>query len=122
MQQASVYVAPLRMGSGTRLKLLEAMAFGKAIVSTRIGAEGLVGTDKASNQRELIVVADNDPAAFAAAAVTLLRHPGQRVRLGTAARTFVENHYDWRVIIPRLESLYTGRDAGRRRPVQKNRA
>lgn len=120
--RAAVYVAPLRMGSGTRLKLLEAMALGKAIVSTRMGAEGL--TDPASEQplgkthagspvdgqathdRELVLVNDNDPAAFAEAVIALLRDPARRARLETAARAFVRAHYDWRVIIPRLEELY----------------
>ncbi|MCP4515720.1 MAG: glycosyltransferase, partial [Delftia sp.] len=59
--QATVYVAPLRMGSGTRLKLLEAMAMSKAIVSTRLGAEGLYEPTRAP----ALVVDDNDPQAFA---------------------------------------------------------
>jgi glycosyltransferase involved in cell wall biosynthesis len=109
---ATVYVAPLRMGSGTRLKLLEAMAMGRAIVSTRLGAEGLAETgasheqDKAIHGRELVLVEDNDPAAFAQAVVSLLKDPDRRTRLGTAARAFVQTHYDWRTIIPRLEILY----------------
>jgi glycosyltransferase involved in cell wall biosynthesis len=119
---ATVYVAPLRMGSGTRLKLLQAMALGKAIVSTRIGAEGLAytgskpptqkanGTEPTRGQvvsdREMVLVDDNDPAAFANAVVALLHNPARRAALGSAARVFVEAYYDWRVIIPRLEALY----------------
>jgi glycosyltransferase involved in cell wall biosynthesis len=109
--RATVYVAPLRMGSGTRLKLLEAMAMGKAIVSTRMGAEGLTDLSESTSgqvadDRELVLVDDNDPAAFADAVVALLRDPARRARLGVAARAFVRAHYDWRVIIPRLETLY----------------
>jgi sugar transferase (PEP-CTERM/EpsH1 system associated) len=106
--EATVYVAPLRMGSGTRLKLLQAMALGKAIVSTRLGAEGLTDLSEAeSGCRELVLVDDDNPGAFADAVVALLRDPTRRAKLGVAARAFVEAHYDWRVIIPRLEALYT---------------
>jgi glycosyltransferase involved in cell wall biosynthesis len=110
------------MGSGTRLKLLEAMALGSAIVSTRLGAEGLTGEPSAHHStnknrpgwiqarstsgQPLILVDDNDPVAFADSVVALLRDPIRRNRMGTAARAFVEANYDWRVIIPRLEKLY----------------
>jgi glycosyltransferase involved in cell wall biosynthesis len=120
--RATVYIAPLRMGSGTRLKLLEAMALGKAIISTRKGAEGLTSeayahrpanaertgsaNDRANIHRELVLVNDNDPAAFAESVVDLLQDPHRRTELGTAARAFVKANYDWRVIIPRLEALY----------------
>jgi glycosyltransferase involved in cell wall biosynthesis len=119
---ATVYVAPLRMGSGTRLKLLEAMALGKAIVSTRLGAEGLTDVGPGpppgnarraapaeggvTDDRELVLVADDDASAFANAVVALLGDPARRDRLGAAGKTFVKAHYDWRVIIPRLEALY----------------
>ncbi len=98
--QAAVYVAPLRMGGGTRLKLLEAMAMGKAVVATRLGAEGYPVTDG----RELLLA--DTPADFAAAVVALLRAPERRAELGRVARTFVEQRYDWRVIVPRVEAVY----------------
>ena len=105
---ATVYVAPLRMGSGTRLKLLEAMAMSKAIVSTQLGAEGLYEpTHDQAASAPALVVDDNDPSAFADAVITLLRDPARRAALGAAARAFVQAHYDWRVIIPRLEALYS---------------
>jgi glycosyltransferase involved in cell wall biosynthesis len=115
IDRATVYVLPLRMGSGTRLKLLEAMASGKAIVSTRTGAEGLALTGagdplgsahQAVHERELVLVDDDDPVAFADAVVALLRDPARRARLGVAARAFVETYYDWHVIIPHVEALY----------------
>jgi glycosyltransferase involved in cell wall biosynthesis len=128
--QATVYVAPLRMGSGTRLKLLEAMALGKAIVSTRLGAEGLSSItpthhatnvhrdgplgDQTNGNPALVLVNDNDPKAFADTVVAVLRDPTRRFALGAAARALVEANYDWRVIIPRLEALYF--------PDQKSRA
>jgi len=98
--QAAVYIAPLRMGGGTRLKLLEAMAMGKPVVATRLGAEGYPVTDG----RELLLA--DTPADFAAVVVALLRMPERGAALGQAARTFVEQQYDWRVIVPRVEEAY----------------
>ncbi len=97
---AAVYVAPLRIGGGTRLKLLEAMAMGKPIVATRLGAEGYPVTDG----RELLLA--DTPTDFAAAVVALLRAPAQRAELGQVARTFVEQQYDWQAIVPRVETVY----------------
>ena len=97
---AAVYVAPLRMGGGTRLKLLEAMAMGKPIVSTSLGCEGF---DVADGQE--LRVADA-PEAFAAAVLELLADETQRARLGRTARRFVEAHYGWEAIVPRMEELY----------------
>jgi sugar transferase (PEP-CTERM/EpsH1 system associated) len=98
--QAAVYVAPLRIGGGTRLKLLEAMATSKPVVATHLGAEGYPVTDG----RELLLA--DTPTDFAAAVVTLLRDPERRATLGRTGRTFVEQQYDWRVIVPRLETVY----------------
>ena len=98
--RAAVYVAPLRMGGGTRLKLLEAMAMGKAVVATRLGAEGYPVADG----RELLLA--DTPADFAATVVALLRAPERRAELGRTARAFVEQRYDWRVIVPRVEVVY----------------
>jgi glycosyltransferase involved in cell wall biosynthesis len=97
---AAVYVAPLRIGGGTRLKLLEAMAMSKPVVATRLGAEGYPVTDG----RELLLA--DTPADFAAAIVALLRAPERRAELGQAARTFVEQRYDWQAIVPRVEAVY----------------
>jgi sugar transferase (PEP-CTERM/EpsH1 system associated) len=97
---AGVCAIPLRIGGGTRLKVLEAMAMGKAIVSTSLGCEGfgLVPDQE-------LVIAD-EPAEFAAAVLALLRNPERRERLGLAARRFADSRYDWRMIVPRLERLY----------------
>ena len=95
-----VYVVPLRIGSGTRLKLIEAMATGCAIVSTGVGAEGLPVA-----QGDNILLAD-EPAAFAAAILSLLDDPGRRETMGQAARAFA-TRYDWRTITPLLDDLYT---------------
>lgn len=95
---ASVYVVPLRIGGGTRLKIFEAMAMGKAVVSTTVGAEGLPVT----NGRD-IVIADT-PADFADAVVSLLSDREKRQRLETAARRLVVERYDWSAVARELEA------------------
>ncbi|MDW8068165.1 MAG: glycosyltransferase [Anaerolineae bacterium] len=97
---ATVYVAPLRIGGGTRLKLLEAMAMEKAVVATPLGAEGY----EVRNGEELLLA--DDPETFAGAVLSLLAHPARRAALGRAARRFVEQFYDWSVLVPRIEHLY----------------
>jgi polysaccharide biosynthesis protein PslH len=89
---ASVYIVPLRVGSGTRLKIFEAMAMGKAVVSTTIGAEGLPVTPGGD-----IVLADA-PAAFADSVCDLLQHPAKRTQIGAAARQLVEARYSWAAV------------------------
>ncbi len=95
---AAVYVAPLRMGGGTRFKLLEAMALRRAIVSTHAGAEGF----GVANGRELRLA--DTPEAFARAVVALLHDEGQRAALGAAGHEFAKR-YDWGEIVPRVEEV-----------------
>ncbi|MEO6518231.1 MAG: glycosyltransferase family 4 protein, partial [Pseudoxanthomonas sp.] len=97
---ASVYIVPLRAGSGTRLKVLEAMALGKAIVTTSIGSEGI-----ALRHGHSALYAD-DAAAFAAATITLLDSPAQAKRLGAAARACAEAHYGWDAVGQKLLACY----------------
>jgi sugar transferase (PEP-CTERM/EpsH1 system associated) len=97
---ASVYIVPLRSGSGTRLKILEAMAMGKAIVSTPIGAEGLEVVDG----RHLILA--DRPQDFAEAVCRLLKDPTRRQALGQAGRQLVEQTYDWKTIAAGLDNVY----------------
>jgi glycosyltransferase involved in cell wall biosynthesis len=80
---------PLRVGGGTRLKILEAMALGTPVVSTAKGAEGLEVVDA-----EHLLLADT-PRAFAEQTVRLLRQPQLRARLALRARRLVETEYDW---------------------------
>jgi glycosyltransferase involved in cell wall biosynthesis len=98
--QAAVCAIPLRIGGGTRLKVLEAMAMGKAIVSTSLGCEGF---DLVPGQELLIA---DTPTEFASAILRLFRDPALRDRLGRAARRFAASRYEWRTIIPRLEQAY----------------
>ncbi len=88
----SVYVVPLRIGGGTRLKIFEAMALGKAVVSTSVGAEGL---PVAPGQH--IVIADQ-PQRFAEAVVRLIRDDEARRRLEVEARRLVVERYDWSAV------------------------
>ena len=99
--EATVFVVPLRIGSGTRLKILEALAMGKAIVSTSVGAEGLDLKDG-----EEIFIAD-EPVAFADAVIRLLTDTPLRRRIGQNGRARVEQDYDWRRIGEKLHRLYT---------------
>lgn len=97
---ADVYVAPLRMGSGTRLKLLEAMAMGCAVVSTQLGAEGID-----VREGEHLMLADS-PDAFAQAVLTLLYDKVRRKDIGAKAARLVRQRYDWSAIIPHVEAAY----------------
>lgn len=90
--RSAVCVVPLRQGSGTRLKILEAMAAGTPVVSTTKGAEGLDAVDG-----EHLFLAD-DAEAFADRTLWLLRSDSLRQKLTINARRFVEQHYDWKHI------------------------
>lgn len=98
--KAGVYIAPLRVGGGTRFKLLEAMALRKAIVTTSLGCEGF---EIENGQRALI--ADTAPD-FASAVIRALRDAELRRSLGEAARAFVQATFDWSAIVPGLERVY----------------
>lgn len=98
---AAVFAVPLRMGSGTRLKVLEAMAMGKAIVSTSFGVSGIDYTDGRD-----VIIAD-DAQAFARAIAMLMRNPDRARELGANARKLAEEKYDWRKLVPRFQALYS---------------
>jgi sugar transferase (PEP-CTERM/EpsH1 system associated) len=98
MKEAAVYIVPLRIGGGTRLKIFEAMAMGKAVVSTTIGAEGLPVTNG-----EHVLLAD-EPDTFAGAVVGLVRDVERRRQIEAAARALVVERYDWSAVAGELES------------------
>lgn len=100
VRRSAIYVVPLRVGGGTRLKVLDAMAMGKAMVSTTIGCEGIE-----ANPGEHLIIADT-PEGFSAATLMLLNDREARRRLGTAARALVEQRYAWPVIRHRLVDAY----------------
>lgn len=92
LREAAVCVVPLRIGGGTRLKIFEAMAAGKAVVSTTIGAEGLP-VEHGTHLR----LAD-DPEHFAQTVVSLLRQPAERCAMEGAARALVAERFDWSAV------------------------
>ena len=89
VNRAPVYIVPLRCGSGTRIKIFEAMAMGKAVVSTSIGAEGL----PVSHGRNILIA--DDPGEFAGSVMRVLRDRELAERLGRAARELVETEFSW---------------------------
>ncbi|NIA23802.1 MAG: glycosyltransferase, partial [Proteobacteria bacterium] len=86
-QRSRVVCCPIMSGGGTRVKIIEAAAYAKPIVSTRIGAEGL----KMRNGKELLI--SNDPKSIADACIRLLKDNNLCTRLGNAARAIVKKHY-----------------------------
>lgn len=96
---ASTFVMPFRVGSGTRLKLIEALAAGKAVVSTEVGIEGYPIT----GGQELLIA--DDPEAMASALLMLLEDKEQRKQLGERGREFAEG-YDWRRVVPLFNEIY----------------
>ncbi len=97
LARGSVMAVPLRIGGGSRLKILEALASGLPVVSTRVGAEGLCLRDG-----EHLVIAD-EPDAIAAALLAALREPGPARDLAERGRTLVHERYDWDVLAGALE-------------------
>jgi len=87
-----VSIVPLRIGSGTRLKILEAMAVGTPVVSTSVGCEGI-----ATHDGEGIIIADT-PKEFRNAVLTMLNDHSARAKISVNARRVVEEQYDWMVI------------------------
>ena len=97
---AAAVVVPLRLGGGTRLKIVEAMAMGKAIVSTTLGAEGI----EAVPGRDLLI--EDQPHAFAEGVNRLLGDPGLAARLGQSARRLAVERYSWSEAAQALEGFY----------------
>ena len=95
-----LYVVPLLAGGGTRLKILEAMAMARPIVSTRLGADGFP-----VNDGDELALADT-PEDFAARCAALLRNPAGAREMGERGRAFVEARYSWEHIIPKMEQIY----------------
>ncbi len=100
MQRAAVILAPVRSGGGMRMKVLHAMAAGKAVVTTPLGARGLTGVAAPP----LAVAADAQ--GIAAAAARLLADPAERHALARAARGYADEHYGPAAYAARLEAVY----------------
>jgi glycosyltransferase involved in cell wall biosynthesis len=98
--RASAIVVPLRIGGGTRLKVLEAMALGKAVVSTTLGAEGIDVT----HERDILLA--DEGAALAEQIARVLSDEGLRQRMGEFARKLAVDRYSWRSAAERLARFY----------------
>ena len=98
--RAAVVLVPLRIGGGSRIKILESLSMGKAVVTTQIGAEGL---DVVSGVHCLIA---DTPADFAQSVVQLLRDPEQAAELGRKGRELVVQQYDWSRLAKILEQAW----------------
>lgn len=96
---ATAIVVPLRVGGGTRLKIVEAMAMGKAIVSTTLGAEGI----DAMPDRDILIA--DDPASFAASVIRLLDAPALAEKVGRSARQLAVGRYSWNAAALALEDF-----------------
>lgn len=103
LERAAVVIAPLRSGGGMRLKVLQAMGHGKAVVTTPLGADGLTIGNAAP---PLAIASDAD--GLARAAAELLADEQARRALGRRARAFVGEHYTWSAYQQRLEKIYRG--------------
>jgi len=99
-EKAEVFIVPLLSGSGTRLKILEAMAMGKAIVSTSIGAEGIEYT------HEKNIVIANDAEQFAESILILFQNRDYRKKLEESAKLLVAEKYSWNIMAKKLEKIY----------------
>jgi glycosyltransferase involved in cell wall biosynthesis len=100
LAEAAAVVVPLRLGGGTRLKIVEAMAMGKAVVSTRLGAEGINAAPGSD------ILLEDDPAAFADAVNRLLADRGLALRIGQSARQLAVQRYSWAGAARALEGFY----------------
>ena len=109
LERASIVVVPLRIGSGTRIKILEAAAAGKAVVSTSVGAEGLCFEDQVE-----IVIADK-PEIFAQEVIGLLRNRERRNSIGEAARAKVVGHYGHEAVAKTIQGVMATLDEEIRR-------
>jgi glycosyltransferase involved in cell wall biosynthesis len=97
---AAVYVVPIRLGAGTRVKILESLAMGKAVVSTRVGCEGL-----GLVHGEHILIADREDE-FAGCVCRLLADVDFAARLGRAGMELVRRKFDYRILAPMMDAVY----------------
>jgi glycosyltransferase involved in cell wall biosynthesis len=111
LERARAVIAPLRIGGGTRLKILEAMAMGRPVVSTTLGAEGLA----VSHGRDILIA--DGAHAFAAEVGRVLDDDRLADDLGSAARRLVEERYDWEHSAAKLAALYRSAVAAHGTPV-----
>jgi polysaccharide biosynthesis protein PslH len=107
LSETAAFIVPLQAGGGMRVKILDAWSRGLPVISTSLGAEGLLARDG-----ENLLLADS-PEAFARAVVRVLREPTLAARLAEGGRRTVEVNYDWRRVYPAWDAVYERALAGR---------
>lgn len=100
LERASIVVVPLRLGGGMRVKVLEALAHGKAVVASSRAVEGL---DLVDGEHVILAEADNE---FSRAIIDLLRHPHKQEKLATRARVWARENISWEKTVLEYEDLY----------------
>ncbi len=100
LAETAVFLVPLLAGGGMRVKIIDGWKWGMPIVSTTIGAEGIQ-----TQSGENIIIADS-PTAFATATVALLQAPACAQTLANNGRVWLEEHYDWRKVYQRWDTIY----------------
>jgi glycosyltransferase involved in cell wall biosynthesis len=111
--RAAAFVVPLRMGGGTRLKVLEALSMEKPLVSTTIGCEGID-----VRHGEHLLIAD-EAARFADSVLELLDSPERGAELARAGRALVERRYQWRAVVESIEAFATNLVGQKKREVPR---
>jgi glycosyltransferase involved in cell wall biosynthesis len=100
MEQAAILVVPVRAGGGMRVRILEAFSRAMPVVTTTIGLEGI---DAIPGRDVLVKDTEKD---FANAVIELLTNEERQTQLAENGRVFVEKHYDWQVILGKMENVY----------------
>jgi glycosyltransferase involved in cell wall biosynthesis len=100
VQRASVFVAPIRSGSGTKIKVLNAMAQAKTVVATITAAEGI---DAIHNKNIIIAQNSRD---FSNKTIYFLRNKEKAEKIGQKARLLIKDKYSWEVIARQVENVY----------------
>jgi glycosyltransferase involved in cell wall biosynthesis len=100
IMRGAVFVAPTRIGSGIRLKILEAMALQRPVVSTSVGCEGI----DAESETHLLIA--DDPAPFAASVIRLLEDEAFRTTMTGNAARLIEKKYTWHALARQLSDTY----------------
>ncbi|GBE35979.1 GDP-mannose-dependent alpha-(1-6)-phosphatidylinositol monomannoside mannosyltransferase [bacterium BMS3Bbin07] len=98
--KAAVYIAPIKSGGGTKLKVLNALSLAKPVVTTSVGAEGIEVKDN-----KHLVIAD-DPGLFAKRTIELLKEPENAAKLGENGRRLMVEKYDWGIIGEKMNRIY----------------
>jgi len=97
---SDIFICPMISGTGIKNKVLEAMAMGKPVVSTRIGALGI----EAEHKREILIA--DDPEDFANCVISLLNNYEKRIKIGESGRKLIEEEYSWEKCAERVENLF----------------